>query len=358
LPYRTVGPMAVAVGLWLMLLAASLSAGEIYQYRRSDGARAFTDNPRDLPPETRILPESRLQGAAPPTRDLAAGLKAALRPRNPIEQAALATVAVKSGVGLGSGFFITANGLILTNKHVIRTPERERERRAAQSQRIRHQAETFAADLEDEFRRWQEAMADLESWRGRTDAATYKQNRSSLDRWARDLDRRRAELRRQLEAFESRQGEQEARARLNDLDRVFAIRLADDTQLKAHLVAVSDDPDLALLKIDGVKTPFLTAAPTDRPPLGQPVYAIGNPAALHNSVARGVVSGYQEDLIKTDAKIYPGNSGGPLVTEDGSVLGINTFKQLTERFEGLGFAISIRSALQTFARYLPDSKRQ
>jgi S1-C subfamily serine protease len=69
-------------------------------------------------------------------------------------------------------------------------------------------------------------------------------------------------------------------------------------------------------------------------------------------VSQGIVSGLRSGFIQTDAKIYPGNSGGPLVTENGRVAGINSFKQLTRNFEGLGFAIPIEVALDEFNRYL------
>jgi len=69
-------------------------------------------------------------------------------------------------------------------------------------------------------------------------------------------------------------------------------------------------------------------------------------------VSKGIFSGYEKSFIKTDAKIYPGNSGGPLINKDGRVVGINSFKQLTRRFEGLGFAIPIRVATSEFGPYL------
>lgn len=57
--------------------------------------------------------------------------------------------------------------------------------------------------------------------------------------------------------------------------------------------------------------------------------------------------------MQINAQIYPGNSGGPLVTAQGRVLGINTFKTLTLKFEGLGFAIPIETALREFGLLLP-----
>jgi S1-C subfamily serine protease len=78
------------------------------------------------------------------------------------------------------------------------------------------------------------------------------------------------------------------------------------------------------------------------------VYAIGSPIGISDSVASGILSGYTTQYIKTDAKIYPGNSGGPLLDDAGNVIGINTLKQVTYKFEGLGFAIPIQTALDAF----------
>jgi S1-C subfamily serine protease len=87
------------------------------------------------------------------------------------------------------------------------------------------------------------------------------------------------------------------------------------------------------------------------------VYAIGSPAGVADSVSSGIVSGYDESFIRTDARIYPGNSGGPLVGEDGRVIGINTMKQITRKFEGMGFAIPVWTALEEFRRYLGNYPR-
>ena len=82
------------------------------------------------------------------------------------------------------------------------------------------------------------------------------------------------------------------------------------------------------------------------------MYAVGSPLNLANSVTSGVLSSYRKDHIQTNAEIYPGNSGGPLITKDGRVIGVNTLKLVTEKFEGLGFAIHIDLVFQEFARFL------
>jgi serine protease Do len=121
--------------------------------------------------------------------------------------------------------------------------------------------------------------------------------------------------------------------------------------LDAKLVGLHKDTDLALLKVDGHKLPFLRLGTTQPVHTGEIVLAIGSPEGLQSSVTMGVVSSAwrQPDpdqpmvYIQTDAPINPGNSGGPLVNLDGDVIGLNTFI-LSEGggSEGLGFAIPAR----------------
>ncbi len=55
---------------------------------------------------------------------------------------------------------------------------------------------------------------------------------------------------------------------------------------------------------------------------------------------------------RINAEIYPGNSGGPLVTAEGKVIGVNTMKMITDKYEGLGFAIPVQKVYAEFHDYL------
>jgi serine protease Do len=121
--------------------------------------------------------------------------------------------------------------------------------------------------------------------------------------------------------------------------------------LEARLIGQHKETDLALLKIDEADLPTLPLVSSQRPRVGQLVFAIGSPEGLQNSVTMGVVSALarQPDptkaltYLQTDAPINPGNSGGPLVDMNGTVLGINTFiLSQGGGSEGLGFAIPAR----------------
>lgn len=117
---------------------------------------------------------------------------------------------------------------------------------------------------------------------------------------------------------------------------------------EARIVGISDEADLALVKIDATGLPVLDIADYDSLHAGQIVFAIGNPVGLNTSVSLGIVSavGRESDAdrtpvyIQTDAAINPGNSGGALVDVRGRLVGLTSFI-LTEGGgnEGLGFAL-------------------
>src|SRR3989440_10637653 len=101
----------------------------------------------------------------------------------------------------------------------------------------------------------------------------------------------------------------------------------------ARIVGASSEIDLAVIKVDAGTLPALPLASYRKLGQGEIVFAFGSPGGLRNTVTMGVVSAVarQTDLdspmvyIKNDAPFNPGNSGGPLVTVNGEVAGVNTF---------------------------------
>ncbi len=128
----------------------------------------------------------------------------------------------------------------------------------------------------------------------------------------------------------------------------------DGTQLPARLLGVDPDSDLAVLKVDAKD---LTAAPIGTSSdlmIGETVVAVGNPFGLSGTVTTGVVSALGRsvpsetqgrtytDFIQTDASINTGNSGGPLLSIEGKVVGINV--AIYAQAQGIGFAIPVDRA--------------
>ncbi|MCP3953690.1 MAG: trypsin-like serine protease, partial [Desulfobacterales bacterium] len=180
----------------------------------------------------------------------------------------------------------------------------------------------------------------------------YAYRLKQYETWKVNYQRRRNKFKAEERAYRSKRADYSYTKSIANLSKSFTIILADNTELNVRLVATSTDHDLALLKLDGYKTPALKKYDSSGLIPGRPLYAIGNPVKLSNSVTSGVFSGHEKGFVQTNAQIYPGNSGGPLVTENGQVVGINTFKKITRKFEGLGFAIPIQRAYQDFNRYL------
>ena len=138
----------------------------------------------------------------------------------------------------------------------------------------------------------------------------------------------------------------------------YSVVTKDDQKYEVRRIYRDPLLDLAIIQIDGSNLKPLDLGDSSKLKVGQTVIAIGNALGrFTNTVTTGVVSGLGrrvvagdpfigsfeslDNLIQTDAAVNPGNSGGPLLSSSGQVIGVNV--ATTEGAQNIGFAIPINS---------------
>ncbi len=359
-----------------LLLVSGHAVAQIYKYQDDRGKWHFSDRPiteqqarEKYQSSRRNLVAAPVQPARPADagKNLQAMLESKYHPGNPIEKVTLAVVSIETPLGVGSGFFISEDGYILTNKHVVKPTG------SARWQKTRKKLETASQQLK-ENQKW------LRNERNRLDQLdrelkAYKQHikeetSESLKRlaqsdynvlieryrqWQLEYDKVRQQYRKDRSRYDSEYSDFRIKSNSAKMAHSFKVVLKDDTELRAQLVALSKDEDLALLKVNGYRTPSLSEH-RQRISQGTGVYAVGSPLGLRDYVTSGIVTRIGDNSIVTDAQILPGNSGGPLVTAAGEVLGINTLKLSNKSVssEGFGIAIPLAKARAAFRSQLGD----
>jgi S1-C subfamily serine protease len=150
--------------------------------------------------------------------------------------------------------------------------------------------------------------------------------------------------------------------------RALRVSLADGRSFRGDVIGDDRGTDLAVLRLDAppgpsAPLPWATLGDSKRVRVGQVAIAIGNPLGLQHSVTSGIVSALgrslrsrtgrlMDDIVQSDAVLNPGNSGGPLVTTRGVVIGVNT--AMIQGAQALSFAIGSNTARFVAARLIRD----
>ena len=140
-----------------------------------------------------------------------------------------------------------------------------------------------------------------------------------------------------------------------DSKGVIEVTLSDGRRMRADLIGFDSKTDLAVLKIDAGELMPVEWGDSERVDVGTPVWAVGSPFGLQQTVTFGIISGKHRvdfratrdvensragapyrDLMQSDVALNPGNSGGPLVNAMGQVVGVNA-AILGDTFRGISF---------------------
>jgi len=271
----------------------------------------------------------------------ASGLEAQLAKsfpaRNAVEAARNATVFIKTGWGMGSGFIVDQDCHVITNRHVVDTDGARVANNVVQDPEVRVRIAIAQQQLVASIRNAQQLRQTLAAQPGTNLEQLELDNR--IKAMQADL----ADVSGHVSQVISQKVEGSGRSG-------FTATLVDGTEFTGLHAEAADDIDLAIFTLPANHCPHIVAGNSARLALGERLYTIGSPSGLAYSVTSGVFSGERGQgkarLLQTDAPINPGNSGGPLITGSGQVVGINSL--VLRGTQGIGFAIPIEAAYENF----------
>ena len=154
---------------------------------------------------------------------------------------------------------------------------------------------------------------------------------------------------------------------VSDVSATYKVITSEGIEYEIVEIVRDDSNDIAILKVDASNLPSLSLGDSDNLVVGQTVIAIGTPLGEYaGSVTTGVISGTHrsvttssgwfgsttktyENVLQTDAAVNSGNSGGPLISTEGKVVGINF--ATTANADNISFALPINIVKQRLEEY-------
>ena len=338
-------------GMRILVIGALVAAAVLFgvMWERAKSVPQASSAQRPVPAlqpvsalQPTMIPATVPSGAATAQPEIVlAGLQAQLAksfpPRNAIEAARNATVFIKTGWGIGSGFIVDDDCHVITNRHVVETDGASVANKVVQDPETQVRIANVRQELQASIYREQQLRRTLTRLPG-TNVEQLK-----LDQHIKDMQAELADLPGRLSRVIAERVEGAGRSG-------FTATLVDGTEFTSLHAQTADNHDLAMFTLPANNCPYVVAGRSAGLALGERLYTIGNPSGLAYTVTSGVFSGArsngQQIMLQTDAPISPGNSGGPLITESGRVVGINTL--VLRGVQGIGFAIPIEAVYEEF----------
>lgn len=366
---KTMSVKVFSLILLVLVVSALLfqrnALAEIYKYQDNNGRWQYSDMPKKGAGSKALRSYKNVGSSSGPSTNYVDLLKSKYRPSNPVQKATMAVVTVKSSLGSGSGFFVTDDCYLITNKHVVRPVEgkqwNETQTKIQQNAltfehnrlRLSNEKKRLAISKEklDEYQAYMNGLSsEKERLKAQREFAVYAQ-RYQQDKQR--IDTVSARFTQDERKFNQQQSDFNFSSTVANVAQSFDVILKDNSKTRANLIKVSATDDLALLKVNGCKAPFLTLD-SARVSQGVTVHAIGSPLGMRDQVTQGTVTHVSFNGIATDAQILPGNSGGPLIRDNGHVVAVNTIKVAKGSALNTGFGVSIpvHRVRQNFGSYL------
>ncbi len=252
---------------------------------------------------------------------------------NKVIDARNSTVSIKSDLGLGAGFFVSSECYILTNKHVVSFDEKKLDHIIDQLESSNNSLRKLSNVIAEKHELFTHECSDCSQDARESNVSSEMIKREKLSSIINDAEKKIYNLKYKL---------------------VYEVTLPNEEKYTGHLLKMSDDYDLALMKINEVDCTFLQKGNEENLNYGDTIYAIGNPSGFGHTISSGVFSRIEGDgterMIQTDASVNPGSSGGPIINDQGLVFGVVTQKRMD--LEGIGFAIPISIAFEEFSEHL------
>jgi len=336
------------LGFGALAITALLTAVVVYLVMRNAHSSRSAPAPAMTTPSAHPGPTGATgAGAADEGEPLAASALSGASHRNPIESARDATVLIKTGWGMGSGFIIDDECDVITNRHVVETDGTRVANAVTQDPEVRARIAVTQQQLRNSIMREQ-----------RLRNALAEQPGTHLEQM--QLDEHIAQMQQELADLPGRMSEVIGE-KVESAGRTgFSATLVDGSQFDGLHAEYAASADLALFRLPSRHCPHIAPGRSKDLSVGDRVYTIGSPSGLAYTVTSGIFSGARTQgaqlLLQTDAPINPGNSGGPLITERGEVVGINTM--VLRGTQGIGFAIPIETVFEQFSElHAPQGER-